>query len=409
MKWLTYLPIVLLPVLTHAQKPSVKPKPKSNAGSYAQVDAEALKLPDSASHDVGSIAAYMNSHFSTPTEKTRAVFIWIANTIDYDVVNMFALNFHEDTTEKITKPLRTRKGICENYASLFTAICSRAGVRSLVVTGYTKQRGFVGYIPHAWSAALVDGSWYLFDPTWGSGYVENNKFVRKINEGYFKASPESFIATHMPFDPLWEFLYYPVTTEDFFNGKTVPDKSRPYFNYPDSIRAYDALSTIEQERTAADRIERNGVRNSATADMIRYLRVDVENYRLQTETDRQNKLIDVFNTALRDFNGSVHQFNLFINYRNDQFKPVKPDPEIQQMLDSADHQLQTAKTEAARIVPTPADTRIKQPLAQLQAGITDMEPHVREMQEWLTKYFSKGKLGRKGMFYKFTWFGAPIN
>jgi len=403
MKWLICLAVASLPIVIYAQKPAVKPNP------YAQTDVRALQLPDSASHDVARIAAYVDARFSTPTEKARAIFIWIANNIDYDVVNMFALNFYEDPAEKIAKPLRTRKGICENYASLFTAVCNQVGIRSLVVEGYTKQRGFVGYIPHAWSAALIDGTWYLFDPTWGSGYVENNKFTRKINEGYFKATPENFIATHMPFDPLWEFLYYPVNTEDFFNGKTAVDKTKPYFNYPDSIRVYEAEDSMTREAASADRIERNGVRNSATADMIRHLRIDVENYKRQAEADRQNRIIDAFNVVSRDYNEAVRQFNVFINYRNAQFKPAEPDAEIQQMLDSADHMLQRAKSGAAAIVLTPADNRIEQPLKQVQSGIADLEPHIREQQEWLVKYFSKGKLGRRSMFYKVTWFGAPIN
>jgi Transglutaminase-like superfamily len=403
MKWLTYVWLALAPSFIYAQKPIVKPNP------YSQVDARALRLPDSSSRDVQKIAAYVDANFTNETEKTRAIFIWIANSIDYDVVNMFALNFYEDPAEKVAKPLRTRKGICENYASLFTAICNQAGIRSLVVEGYTKQRGFVGFIPHAWSAALVDGSWLLFDPTWGSGYVENNKFVRKISEGYFKATPESFISTHMPFDPLWEFLYHPVTTEDFFNGKTVPDKSRPYFNYPDSIKVYEALPVVAREGAAADRIEKNGVRNSATADMIRHLRVDVENAGRQAEADRQNMIIEAYNTALRTYNKSIYLFNQYINYRNAEFKPVKPDQEIQQMPDSADHQLQEAKTGAAAIALTPADGKVQQPLHQLQEGIAQLEPHVREQQEWLVKYFSKGKLGRKTMFNKYTWFGIPLN
>jgi hypothetical protein len=403
MKWLSFLPALLLVSLIHAQKPMVKPNP------YAKIDALALRLPDSSSRDVQTIADYVNAHFATPTEKTRAIFVWIANNIEYDVVNMFALNFYEDPAEKVGKPLKTRKGICENYASLFTAICSRAGIRSLVVEGYTKQRGFVGYIPHAWSAALLDGSWWLFDPTWGSGYVDNGKFVRKMNESYFKAMPENFIATHMPFDCLWEFLYYPVTTEDFFNGKTGQDKTKPYFNYPDSIRVYEAMSKVEQEKAAADRIERNGVRNAATADMIRHLRVDVENYHRQEETDRQNRIIDSFNMASRDYNAAVNQFNVYINYYNVQFKPSRPDEEIRQMLDSSDHRLEAAKTVLAALVLTPADSRVEKPMAQLKEGIATMEPHVREMQEWLVKYLSKSKLGRKSMFYKITWFGMPVN
>ena len=403
MKWLSFLPALLLASVIHAQKPVAKPNP------YAQTDALALRLPDSSSHDVANIAGYVDTHFSTPADRTRAIFVWIANNIQYDVVNMFALNFYEDTTQKIEKPLKTRKGICENYASLFTAICNRVGIRSVVVTGYTKQRGFVGYIPHAWSAALFDGKWWLFDPTWGSGYVDNGKFVRKLNESYFKATPESFIATHMPFDYLWEFLYYPVNTEDFFNGKTGEDKTKPYFNYPDSIRAYEAMSKVAQESAAADRIERNGVRNSATADMIRHLRVDVENDHRQAETDRQNRIIDSFNRASRSYNAAVNQFNVYINYYNVQFKPTRPDAEIQQMLDSADHQLRDARAVLRAIVLTPADNRVEKPLGQLKDQIASLEPHIREMQEWLTKYFSKSKLGRRSMFYKITWFGMPVN
>jgi len=396
-KILAFIPAVLLSLSLCAQKPVAKPKP------YASIDALALKLPDSLSGTVDGIAGYINAHFTTPTEKTRAIFIWIADKIDYDVVNMFALNFYEDPAEEIAKPLRTRKGICVNYASLFTAICNAAGIRSVVVQGYTKERGFVGFIPHAWSAAMIDGSWYLFDPTWGSGYVENNVFVRKLNEACFKATPETFIATHMPFDPLWEFPYYPATTEDFFNGKTAVDKSRPYFNYPDSIKAYDAEDTVTREALAASRIERNGVRNSATADMIRHLRVDVENHERQAESDRRNRVIDSFNLASKTFNEAVTLFNAFIDYRNDQFKPAKPDKEIQQMLDSAERVLFAAKAQVSAIVLTPADDRVKQPLEQLSAAIATAEPHFREAQEWLTKYFSKGKLGRKGMFYKFSW------
>ncbi|HEV9037678.1 MAG TPA: transglutaminase domain-containing protein, partial [Puia sp.] len=336
-------------------------------------------------------------------------FVWIANNIQYDVVNMFALNFYEDPAEKIARPLKTRKGICENYASLFTAICNRVGIRSLVVEGYTKERGFVGYIPHAWSAAFLDGKWWLFDPTWGSGYVDNGKFVRKMNESYFKAAPENFIATHMPFDYLWEFLYYPVTTGDFFNAKTGQDKTKPRFDFPDSIRAYEAMPKEEQEEAAADRIEKNGVRNSSAADMVRHLRVDVDNYHRQQENDRQNRIIDSFNMATRTYNQSVNQFNLFINYYNVQFKPPKPDAEIQQMLDTAAHQMQEAKTLATTIVLTPADSRVAKPLDQLKEGIATQEAHMKEMEEWLVKYLSKSKLGRRSMFYKITWFGIPVN
>src|SRR5690242_8445348 len=175
-----------------AQKKAVNP--------YAAIDKKALQLPDSLTKTTDQIAGYINSNFVTDSEKSRAIFIWVASNIQYDIDNMFAINFYEKKEDKIEKPLRTRKGICENYASLFTDICIKSGIKSFVIEGYTKQNGFAAYIPHAWSAALIDSSWFLFDPTWGSGYVSDGKFFKKINNDDYKAIPATFIKSHITFD-----------------------------------------------------------------------------------------------------------------------------------------------------------------------------------------------------------------
>lgn len=392
-----------------AQKAAVR-------ATFATTDAKAVKWPDSATTSADRLGDYVAANFPTPPERIRAIFVWIANNIQYDLANMYALNFYEDQAEKIAKPLRTRMGICENYAALFVAVCRRAGIKAVEIQGYTKQRGFVDYIPHAWCAVLLDGNWWLFDPTWGSGYVDQGKFVRKLNETFFKASPETFIRSHMPFDYLWEFLYYPVTSQDFYEGKTVPDKSKPYFNFPDSIHAYEQLGRQQQEAAEVVRIERNGTRNSMIFDRLQHLKVDLENYRrqaendkLRAENDRQNAVIYSYDSILGNYNNAVRQFNIFINYYNAQFKPERPDAEIQQMLDSTDHELTAARMGADAIVLTPADNRVERPLNQLKAAMTDLATHIKEQQDWLTKYFTKGKLGRKMAFRKYTWFGVPLN
>lgn len=401
MKMPGLLTATLLPLCLFAQKPAFKPA-TAKPNPFAQTDARALQLPDSLAHSVSGIAAYVNANFATSTEKTRAIFIWIANNIQYDIDNMFAIDFYADPAEKIAKPLRTRKGICENYAALFNAISNQAGVRCRVIEGYTRQRGFVDVIAHAWCAAFIDGGWWLIDPTWGSGYVDQGKFIRKVNEDYFKASPELFIKSHIPFDYLWEFLYYPVSNQEFYEGKTAPDKSKPYFNFPDSIAAYEALTPIQQEAAEAVRVERNGLRNGLVFDWLRHLKLDVEN-------DRQNELINAYNGALQEFNSAIRQFNIFIEYRNQQFKPSKPDPEIRQMLDTVGHLLQSVRATTSGIVLTAADSRIQEPLRQLKGNIEELSGKVKEQQDFLTEYFSKSKAGRRSMFYKTTIFGRPIN
>ena len=117
------------------------------------------------------------------------------------------------------KTLKTKKGICADYSILFHEIASLTGIKSFVIEGYTKQNGKIDVLSHAWCAAKINNEWYLFDPTWGSGYVNNNKYTRKINNLYYKVAPSQMISSHMPFDYLWQFLTYPITNQEFINAK----------------------------------------------------------------------------------------------------------------------------------------------------------------------------------------------
>jgi hypothetical protein len=39
----------------------------------------------------------------------------------------------------------------------------------------------------------IDNQWYIFDPTWGSGFVNNGKFVNAFDDRYFKANPSEML------------------------------------------------------------------------------------------------------------------------------------------------------------------------------------------------------------------------
>ena len=91
---------------------------KAAVNEFSAIDKKALQLPDSLTKTTDLIASFINSNFATDKDKSRAIFIWVASNIQYDIDNMFAINFYEKKEDKIAKPLKTRKGICENYASV---------------------------------------------------------------------------------------------------------------------------------------------------------------------------------------------------------------------------------------------------------------------------------------------------
>ena len=375
---------------------------KAVVNEFATIDTKALRLPDSLSRTTTDIYKYIIENFKTDQEKARAIFIWVASNIQYDLDNMFAINFYESKEEKIAKPLKTRKGICENYAVLFNEICSKSNIKSFVIEGYTKQNGFTDYIPHAWCAAFIDNSWFMFDPTWGSGYINGGKFYKKINNAYYKASPSILIKSHMPFDYLWQFLNYPITNQEFYEGRTIQNKSKPFFNYPDSIAVYERQNRINQIISSAYRVEKNGVKNSLVFDRLQHLKLEIEN-------DVQNRIINLYNAAAADYNEGINEFNRFIQYRNKQFTPLQPDADIQKMIDTINTSLKEAKNKLNQINNPNVNTIAL--ISQLNKSIDEALTHLKEQQEWLTLYFSKGKSKRKSMFYekKLTWFGIPIN
>ena len=109
---------------------------------FAAIDKKGISIPDSLTKTTANLSKYINENFQTEKDKARAIFVWLASNIQYDVENMFAINFYETKENKISKTLNTKKGICENYAALFTEIAGGCGIKSFVIEGYTKQNGF---------------------------------------------------------------------------------------------------------------------------------------------------------------------------------------------------------------------------------------------------------------------------
>jgi transglutaminase/protease-like cytokinesis protein 3 len=58
--------------------------------------------------------------------------------------------------------------------------------------------------------------------------MENS--LKKLNNSYFKVAPSVSIASHMPFDYLWQFSNYPISNNDFYEGKIQMNKTKKYFD-----------------------------------------------------------------------------------------------------------------------------------------------------------------------------------
>ncbi len=357
---------------------------------YAAIDKKAMQIPIDSTWTSNGIASVIQTNFQGDKDRVRAVYSWITGNIRYDVENMFAFDYHSTDAEKISKTLRSKKGICEDYALIFQEVCGKLNIQAYKVTGFTKQRGFTDFIPHAWVVAKVDSSWYVFDPTWGSGYVTKNTFVTERNEAYYMANPEKMIKSHMPFDPMWQLVNYPITAGEFHNGKALANTGI-YFNFPDTIATYLKQSHLEQLEACCRRIEQNGLKNGMIFDQVNHLKQEA----LQI---RENEKISLCNNASASYNQAVNLYNELINFRNHQFKPAKPDPKLKEMVDEpkaliadAKRMLESISNPGPNVAPT---------INTIKHSIETFEPQLEEQAQFVRAYLAKGKMGRPMMFLR---------
>ena len=355
---------------------------------FTSVDGIILRIPDSLSTSSQDIASYINSNFLSEENKLRAIFIWVAENIQYDIDNMYS--FDQDTNEIITKTLKTRKGVCQDYAELFNDIANKVGVKSYIVSGYTKEDGLVNYNPHTWCVAMIDSSWYIFDPTWGSGSIQNLSYVKQINDDYFRMCPEKSINSHMPFDPLWQFLNYPITNQAFCKARKEHYDKKTFFNYIDSLKTFEKQSYIDRLIATIKRIESNNINSYLIYISIQQLEKKVENY-------YNNNIVVKYNLAQNYYKEGIYLLNSFIDYRNNQFSPDKGDSYLKQMLNNIEDSFNLS-IEYLESIENP-NQKTRSSMNHLNKSIEAAMINLNKQKTFLDKVLKTSKNYRKSLFY----------
>ncbi|KAJ1213314.1 hypothetical protein NDU88_000952 [Pleurodeles waltl] len=197
----------------------------SGAKGFMHVDSRVLEVSKQINLQemwtIQKLVFLITEDTQTDLEKVRAIWIWLCHNIKYDVDGFFGLS------EKIHEPLdvlRSGRGVCAGYASLFKEMCSEIGVTCQEVSGYSRGAGYrqgqscqQQKSNHMWNAMKLEDDWYLLDACWGAGTVDlkNKLFIPRYDDFFFLTDPLDFIETHWPDDPKWQLLQSTVSFEEF--------------------------------------------------------------------------------------------------------------------------------------------------------------------------------------------------
>ncbi|MCQ6268280.1 transglutaminase domain-containing protein [Fictibacillus sp. WQ 8-8] len=137
--------------------------------------------------EIGRLSEKLMKGKANDKEKALAVYKYVAKNVRYDVQKLNQRSFAFD--DSAIKTLHEKKGVCQDFSYLGIALLRAGGMEARMATGYAGQ-------DHAWIETKVDGRWLTMDPTWGSGYLQNNEFIRNFTMKYFDPAPSEFKKTH---------------------------------------------------------------------------------------------------------------------------------------------------------------------------------------------------------------------
>jgi hypothetical protein len=238
-----FLCLFVFPALILAQSTDV---------AYKKVDSLVLAYETHRQPGFDSLVRFVNHSFSSDTDKVRAYYRWITETIDYDVDLMLAMSEGDEIRHQSQDPdtvFDRRIAVCEGYARLLKKFCESSNISCEIIPGYSKasEDEKVMDLFHAWNAVKVDNNWQLVDVTWANNYMADGEYNKAFNGKYFMEAPETFLKDHLPLDPMWQLINKPLTKNGFFENS----EERIFdFNYRDSIASY--LTDDAKERHYLD-------------------------------------------------------------------------------------------------------------------------------------------------------------
>lgn len=216
-------------------------------------DQFAFDIPDSVGKNAVELAKIIRSGYPDDDGFVRALYVWICTNLSYDSQLVDSLK----DKNLVEYALKTKTGKCKNFSAILTSMCNVAGIEAYSVLGYIKTNDRVQTNQdHAWNIIKIDGSYYLFDPTFDALKKTFDPITGTYIFKWYKKEGNDFISSHMPYDPMMQLLDYPLRHKDFFRGK---QSGKNYFDYKQSLEDYRNLSGEEQLVIMLKRAEEYGI------------------------------------------------------------------------------------------------------------------------------------------------------
>lgn len=349
-------------------------------GQFGPLDPRPPRIPTELTYSTATLADYIQEQYSNDRARVAAAYAWVTGNIRYSKDSMLSINWSMNTADKIAATLRRRKGVCDNFATVFADILAKMNIPSYVVNGLAK--GNSKGQAHSWTAVKLEGEWYLCDPTWDAGPDNRKK--------YFLSTPAEFISQHFPFDPMWQLLPNPISLQDFDRGYGASQSKKTDQLLNDSPDAFLALDSLQQLQAQGERMRSIGLDQNNLRTWYAYNKMNIAI--IHGEQD-----MNLFNAAVADLNKANTYLNSFIQYRNNFFKPLLADNQIAAMLAPVDGLVKNALNKIEQIAK--GRENFQYDTGTIKDRITTLQKKLQDQRQFLNLYLKSSTTERERIFY----------
>ena len=359
--------------------------------AYGQTAGTSTEIPPAYTYSADSLAFYISLHHKGEDAKLSALYRWMTANMKYNVYTTFESRNDIYSEEKdVRNTLKTRSGVCRNFALVFKTVADMLDIPAFVVEGYVKAEGTLMTDPHAWCCAKVNGQWFLYDVTFGMGSIANNQFTSNPNMNYCQVTPIRMLQNHMPFDPIWQLIDRPYPFHLYDKSSSLPPAStEKAINYNDTIRAYTRLTKVQQQIDVNRRIKANGTPNPLVDYFLQLTQSNIQVYKGQ-------EIYDIYKKAIKSFNQAADLYNEFVHYRQAKFQPEKEEKEVNELLDASNRANTAAYNYLLELAHAPEeyDTAIR----NLKESVKLIMARTEKQKEFVNAYYKASASKRKSFF-----------
>ena len=191
-------------------------------------------------------ATYVCRPYTSEVQRLRAIFTWVSEKVCWE----------EDFEGPIDtrRVIHSKRGCCQEFATLVAEMCEAVGLHCEVVRGYLKSPGEIpdaNIVPrpnHWWNAVIVDNEWRMMDTCLASPSFPGRALYSSWNSSqadpwWFLARPTEICWTHIPEHHEQQHICPPVAHEILLN---LPCACPSYFkNGLDMFDYNTSLTRIE--------------------------------------------------------------------------------------------------------------------------------------------------------------------